>query len=269
MPFKGGGRVVKNVAGYDFCKLLTGSLGTLGVITQVTLKIRPLPARSALLACRLASWDLAERLLANLPNSLACPAAIELVAGGDWDQLLDGRSPGVGWLLIGLDGSAAEVQWMTDQLAAEFRTAGAAIEPVESAAAEKLWGELREFSAGSGAPLVAKASVRSSATVGLVRLALEIDPAASVQAHAGSGIVIVRFAQFTPGDVSRSLIGRLQPAAVAGGGQLVVLSSSFAADLTRQAVWGGTSEATGWMIKVKQQFDPRGILNPGRFVYGS
>ncbi|MCA9156305.1 MAG: FAD-binding oxidoreductase, partial [Planctomycetales bacterium] len=40
--FKGGGRVVKNVAGYDFCKLLTGSLGTLAVITQVTLKVRPL-----------------------------------------------------------------------------------------------------------------------------------------------------------------------------------------------------------------------------------
>ena len=46
VPFKGGGRVVKNVAGYDFCKLLTGSLGTLGVITQLALKVKPLPEQS-------------------------------------------------------------------------------------------------------------------------------------------------------------------------------------------------------------------------------
>ncbi len=45
---KGGGRVVKNVAGYDFPKLLTGSLGTLGIITQLTLKVRPIPDASAL-----------------------------------------------------------------------------------------------------------------------------------------------------------------------------------------------------------------------------
>src|SRR4029079_12976461 len=47
VAFKGGGRVVKNVAGYDFCKLLTGSLGTLGVITQVALKVKPQSESSA------------------------------------------------------------------------------------------------------------------------------------------------------------------------------------------------------------------------------
>ena len=45
---KGGGRVVKNVAGYDFPKLLTGSMGTLGIITQLTLKVRPIPEASAI-----------------------------------------------------------------------------------------------------------------------------------------------------------------------------------------------------------------------------
>ena len=69
MTFSGGGRVVKNAAGYNMCRLMAGSLGTLGVITQATLMVRPLPEAAALLACEVPDFDLAEKLLAGLVRS--------------------------------------------------------------------------------------------------------------------------------------------------------------------------------------------------------
>src|SRR5205823_15004930 len=86
LPFKGGGRVVKNVAGYDFCKLLTGSFGTLGVITQVTLRLKPIPDQSALVACSVPDLAAAEKLLAALVKSETSPTAIELLAGPEWQR---------------------------------------------------------------------------------------------------------------------------------------------------------------------------------------
>ncbi len=74
--FKAGGRVVKNVAGYDFCKLLTGSVGTLGVITQVTLKVRPLPEVSTFVVAPVVSLEQAESVLRRL-------GAFEGYTGGD------------------------------------------------------------------------------------------------------------------------------------------------------------------------------------------
>ena len=56
LPFSGGGRVVKNAAGYNMCRLMAGSLGTLGVITQVTLMVRPVAEASALLVCERAGF---------------------------------------------------------------------------------------------------------------------------------------------------------------------------------------------------------------------
>jgi len=274
LPFKGGGRVVKNVAGYDFCKLLTGSLGTLGVIAQITLRTKPRPAQSAIVACRFHDWAVAEKRLADLVASAIRPAAIEIVTGPAWNDLLPPTTPAAaGWLLVGLDGSDEQVSWMIDQLHAEWRAAGVTkSETIEPAGAAALWSRLTEFSAGADpastpCPLAVKASLRPSAVVEFVRLVLEIDPAASVQAHAGSGVVVVRFADFPAAAVSRGLIGRLQPAAAASGGRLVVLSSTHTSELTRQAVWGGVTAADTWMRKVKTQFDPENLLNPGRFVY--
>jgi glycolate oxidase FAD binding subunit len=259
-PFKGGGRVVKNVAGYDFCKLLTGSLGTLGVITQVTLKIRPLPEKSALVSCEIADLSEAEKLLGALVTSSTTPAAVELVAGPAWGT--NGR------LIVGVEGTEPEVAWMCRTLSEEWNTLG--IREVQTALADKateLWKRLREFPADRNAPLVLKATVRPSEVVRYMALVQSIDAQASIQAHAATGVIHVRFAEFGSADISRRLIGQLQPAARLAGGHCIVLSSDGLGELQRQAQWGTVDPATRWMVNVKQQFDPKGILNPGRFVY--
>jgi glycolate dehydrogenase FAD-binding subunit len=270
--FKAGGRVVKNVAGYDFCKLLTGSLGTLGVITQLTLKIKPLPELSAFLVGDLRDWATAEQLLAALVTSGTTPSAIELLVGEHWREnaalgLLTAGSRGR--LAVGLEGTAAEVDWMLRRLAAEWRDLGlTATRAIHGEHAGALWRDLNEFPSATDAPLVLKASVSPSRTVEFVQHVLKLDPQASIAAHAGNGIVIARFANFEAGEVTRGLIGRLQPAAQLTGGHAIVLSSTLVG-LTRQAVWGGVGSDTAWMGKVKAQFDPKGLLNPGRFVYAS
>ncbi|HEX3868799.1 MAG TPA: FAD-binding protein, partial [Pirellulales bacterium] len=121
-PFKAGGRVVKNVAGYDFCKLLTGSLGTLAVITQATLKLKPVPEASSFVACHPASAADTEHLLAALNDSATRPSAVELLVG--WSAFDENASPDSVELLVGLEGTQAEVSWSIDALSAEWDRLG-------------------------------------------------------------------------------------------------------------------------------------------------
>lgn len=264
--FHGGGRVVKNVAGYDFCKLLVGSLGTLGAITQAMLKVKPLAPASAVVVCDVADWAAAETLLAALVHSAATPAFVELAAGSAW-QGAAAATRGVARLLVGVEGTAVEVRWMRDTLERELRALGAEPQTLGDADAATAREQLTMFPARDGAPLVLKAAVRPSCATRFAALVREIDANASLQAHAGNGIVIARFAEFAAGDVSRQLVGRLQPAAAALGGNVAVLSCSASIDLTRQARWGSTGAAGDLMRSVKHQFDPADILNRGRFVY--
>ena len=262
IAFKGGGRVVKNVAGYDFCKLLTGSHGTIGVITQLTLKIRPLPQRSVLVTCDVPDLALVDGLLAALVTSNVTPTAIEYVTGPAWDSM--------GRLIVGLEGTEPEIDWMVRTLPEEWRTLGmTASQTLTGDSALSLWKQLQEFPADRQSPMVLKATMKPSAVCSYVALVRQIDPKASVQAHAGTGVVIVRFAEFGAGDVSKHLVGKLQPTVRQAGGECVVLSSNGLGELTRQTQWGGVEAATAWMSKVKRQFDPKDVLNPGRFVFES
>jgi glycolate oxidase FAD binding subunit len=94
IPFQGGGRVVKNVAGYDFCKLLCGSLGTLAVTTQLALKLKPQPETSATLIAACADLATTDILLNRFINLAAPPAAIDYLAGAGWKTPGSIRNPG-------------------------------------------------------------------------------------------------------------------------------------------------------------------------------
>ncbi len=269
--FKGGGRVVKNVAGYDFCKLLTGSLGTLGVITQVTLKLKPMVEQSRLMACAVKDAAEAERMLAALSSSKTTPVAIELLAGPAWEAnrslaAVGPVPPGGMYIVVGLEGTASEVEWMCSQLSDEWSALGVEM-PFPLGSSADLWRELIEFPAAGQSPLVLKASVVPSGTTAIVEAARRIDPQVSVQAHAGNGVAILKFATFPSEGLSRSLVGNLQPVAARRHGSLSVLSNPSGAEMTHQSVWGGIDAPFDLMTEVKRRFDPKDLLNRGRFVY--
>jgi hypothetical protein len=160
----------------------------------------------------------------------------------------------------------SEVDWMTRQLLAEWEQLGV-LSPLVVGDSADLWRRLVEFSAAGESPLVLKASVTPSGVTAMIDAARQVDPQCSIQAHAGNGIVLMRFSQFPAGGLSRSLIGKLQPVAAAHRGNVLVLSNPSGAEMTHQSAWGGIDTPFGLMSEVKRRFDPADILNRGRFVY--
>ncbi len=125
---------------------------------------------------------------------------------------------------------------------------------------------MAEFSADKS-PLVIKANIVPSGTTRFIRAVRKVDPGCSIQAHAGNGIVIVRFSEFPSDGLSRTLVGKLQPLAATLHGNISVLSNPGGAEMTRLSAWGGADAPYDLMSNIKEQFDPKNLLNPGRFVY--
>ena len=263
--FCSGGRVVKNAAGYNLCRLMVGSLGTLGVITQVTLMVRPLPETSALVACELAEFRAAERLLSELVQTKTMPAAIELLAGqAPEDNPPMGPMPqsSVARLIVGFEGSRAEVDWMVRRLEDEWRQQGVlSLTTIRDAEAGPLWDWLTDFSAQ------VQIGVSPGATAEMAGRLLQLDPDCAIRARAGNGVIRAGFSPAVLGRFGEFLSSRLRPVVTDAGGRLVVVSCPDGAELSGRDVWGPPGDGAAVMRAIKDRFDPKGLLNPGRFIY--
>lgn len=281
VAFKGGGRVVKNVAGYDFCKLLTGSLGTLGVITQVVLKVKPQAERVATVCAEFANLDIAEAALERLAMLEAPPLAIDLLVGDGWWNTAGGSTlsqsqpshGGASWLAIRLEGTDVEVDWLVGRVHDELSAAGAkGAHRLDDGEAAALWSRQLEFAdRGAGersddSPMVLQIIVPPSAVTTVVAQLLDFDDNCQIQAHAASGVILARFSKFGQGDLTSVLVGKLRPAATKLGGSAVVVRTKLEG-LTQHLAWGGRTDAVVLLEHIKRKFDPKGILNPGRFVF--
>ncbi len=231
---KNGGRVMKNVTGYDLVKLMAGACGTLGVLTEVAFKV--LPEVEAMATLTLSGLD-EERAVAAMSAALGSPFEVSGVAHG------------AGMTRFRLEGFTASVTYRADRLSDMLRPFGAAKVESEPATVRAIWSGIRDVTDFAGKPGdVWRMSVKPSDAPGLIaRMGAE------VRLDWGGGLIWALVPEGT------DLRGRIGP--FAGHATLV-----RAAPETRAAIapfQPEPAQLAALTAGLRAKFDPRGILNPG------
>jgi len=255
---KSGGRVVKNVAGYDMNKLYVGSHGTLAVITELTVKLRPVAEADQTLLVTSASEDSLREIGRDLLASEAQPASVFFTKGISYgDSQAEGRSG----LIARFVENEQAVKFQTNLLTRLVKSQGDAM-TLNDDEANLIWraiadcDRLSENSLRLNVPL-------SSTSIFLDKLLSETDRV--VAADLGAGIIRVGFNAADEKVIE--VIRRLRADAFASGGSLFV--ERAATVVRREAdAWGEVGLTGALMRSIKERFDPKSLLNPGRFVSG-
>jgi glycolate oxidase FAD binding subunit len=262
---RGGGRVVKNVAGYDLPKLFTGSFGSLGVIVEATFKVRPRPREEALFAWPMPSIEAAAEAALGVLAAPLFPVLLEAVNAPSTEAM--GLPPGAA-LLVGCAGSPAEVAEQERRLSVHSAGKAGRCEPGRAEAVSKA---MRDFPQPAGDDaLVARLSCLP-ASLGGVLGRIEAEAAArrlsiEIAAHAGSGVAWWQVVEAGPGQLA--LFAEWARVVARERCGWLVFESLPPALRGRVDPWGYAEPALALMARVKKALDPEATFSPGRFVGG-
>ena len=250
---KAGGKVVKNVAGYDLSKLFTGSLGTLGVIAECNFRLHPRPETARTVTVDLPDTASAGAASQAILHAQIVPSAVELL----WDDetrlltvLIEGIPSGVeaqAEATSHILSPFGEVRTLTDDEAGSSSPPGAGDDGV----AVKISAPPAELSG------VLDSTLGASSRLGVT---------SRITGHAGTGVTYVGL---SGGDeeARAGVVEELREIWLRRGGSVVVREASPAFK-ERVETWGPIGTRLDLTRRVKEKFDPRGVLNPGRFVGG-
>jgi glycolate oxidase FAD binding subunit len=254
---KAGGKVVKNVAGYDLSKLFTGSLGTLGIIATANFRLHPRHEASRTVAVEVTEPQQAQAAAQAIVHSQVEATAVELHYGENEKQLavLLESIPG------GIDAKAETASFLLKQFG-EVRT-------LSDEEAEHL-GPLTppevadEVVLKIGAPPVDLAAVLESVLGAAERKGLAHP---RITGHAGTGVTLVGFSEATE-DGAAGFVEEMREIWVRRGGSVTLQRAPLTLK-QRVSTWDNGGDYLGLVRRVKEKFDPRGGMNPGRFLGGN
>src|SRR6266581_178199 len=270
---RSGGRVVKNVAGYDLNKLYVGSLGTLGIIVEANFKLHPLPTAERTLVLTFPNALDAMQTVISISGSLVTPSALELIDAGaasDMSDFFGLNLPTNGYTLaVNFEGSMVAIERQMDEARLLARKHGALMgDDLTGEEQDRFWQVVREHTQGT---VTCKAAILVSQLATYLQRVDEVcrrhDLESAIVAHAGNGILYI---ELRPGDATPRLIqaiAELRQYAQEARGSMVV--ERCPVDLKRLInVWGEPGPDCYVMQRLKRQFGPKGTFVKGRFMGG-
>lgn len=258
--FKSGGRVVKNVTGYDLSKGLAGSWGTLAVATDITFKVLPAAETETTVAVRgLTEEQAAFAMAAAMGSSAEVSGAAHLpetVTG----KVLHGELKGLASTLFRVEGFEASVAYRVGSLN-RLLTSQGEIETIEPEASRRLWRQIRDcepFSIAHAKPLW-RVSMTPSQGHAMV-MALRMRAAADVFYDWQGGLIWIQMETDPAAELLRGLI------AAHGGGHATLVRAAPPVRAAIPVFQPQPAALAALSARLKEQFDPKGILNPGRMA---